>query len=297
MAQLGIRELTPAFGAEIADLDPRTPLDEETCRILRYQFDTRGVLVFRDLSIDHAFQVYLCKMLIREENVADGGGIDLAAIQAVEDNFYISNKRPQSAAPFGRLQFHSDTMWSAQPFQVLSLYGVDVGQPAVPTTFVSAAHAWATLPGELRSRVEGRTAMHTAGEVRRGDLTDVLLSNVERPPSTVRPIGYRHPRTGQTILYICEQMTERIVDLAPGDSESLLNELFTHLYDPANRWNHEWRKGDLVVWDNLAIQHARPNVRADGPPRTLRKVASPIPALNRDELPTYAPAAQTAAER
>jgi alpha-ketoglutarate-dependent taurine dioxygenase len=287
MAQLGIRPLAPAFGAEITGFDPKMPLDDETCAILRHQFDTRGVLLFRDLDIDHAYQVYLCRMLIRQEHFADGESTGQVPI---EDNFYISNKRPESAAPFGRLQFHSDMMWSAQPFQILSLYAVEVEEPAVPTTFVSATHAWATLPDNLRSRVEGLDVRHTAGEVRRHDLTDVLVSTVERPPSTTLPIGYRHPRTGQPILYICEQMTERIVGFTPGDSESLLEELFSHLYNPANQWNQEWRNSDLVVWDNLAIQHARPNVHADGPARTLRKVASPIPRLSRDELPTYSAA-------
>ena len=42
--------------------------------------------------------------------------------------------------------------------------------------------------------------------------------------------------------------------------------------------DHEWRQGDLVVWDNLTVQHARGNVEIDGPERTLRKVIGPIPA-------------------
>jgi hypothetical protein len=41
--------------------------------------------------------------------------------------------------------------------------------------------------------------------------------------------------------------------------------------------DHEWRRGDLVVWDNLAVQHARGNVEIEGPERTLRKVIGPVP--------------------
>ena len=129
--------------------------------------------------------------------------------------------------------------------------------------------------------------LHTAGEVRRGDVTDVLLSNVERPRSTTTAIGHRHPRTGDTILYVCEQMTKEVVGMNPDDSEALLQSLFGHLYDPAFAWHHEWRNADLVVWDNLAVQHGRPNVASAGPVRTLRKVASPLPLLAVDERPTY----------
>lgn len=283
--RLDVRELTPAFGAEVSGLDPTIPVDEHSCSVLRDLFDERGLLVFRDLDLGHREQLWISKMLIRQEHVPDRPGT-----AQVDDNFYVSNRRMDSAAPFGRLQFHADTMWADQPFEVLSLYGVDVEQPSVPTVFVNEAHAWATLPDELRARVEGLSALHTAGEVRRGDLSDLLVSTVERPPSTVQPIARPHPRTGETVLYVSEQMTKEVVDLSSDESERLLEELFAHLYDPARRWEHQWRKGDFVVWDNLAMQHARPNVVTEGPARTLRKAASPVPQLNLDEVPTFSTA-------
>jgi alpha-ketoglutarate-dependent taurine dioxygenase len=131
------------------------------------------------------------------------------------------------------------------------------------------------------------SAARTAGQLKRGDLSDVLVSTFQNAPSTVTPIERRHPRTGETILYICEQMTQEVVGVDPDESERLLEQLFLHMYDPANRLDHHWRRGDLVVWDNLAIQHARPNVLTEGPPRTLRKFFSPVPPLKRDQLPTF----------
>jgi alpha-ketoglutarate-dependent taurine dioxygenase len=280
--QLDIRELHPAFGAEVRGLTPTIPLDPETCATLRELFDQRGVLVFPDLDLGHREQLWISKMLIRQENVPDRPGTS-----QTDDNFYVSNRRENSAAPFGRLQFHADTMWADEPFEVLSLYGKEVEQPTVPTVFVSGVHAWETLPDELKARVEGLSALHTAGAVRRGDLSDVLVSTVERPPTTIQPIARRHPRTGKTVLYVCEQMTKEIVGLPPEESEQLLEELFEHLYDPAGRWEHQWHQGDFVVWDNLAMQHARPNVVTEGPARTLRKAASPVPQLSRAETPIF----------
>ena len=43
-----------------------------------------------------------------------------------------------------------------------------------------------------------------------------------------------------------------------------------HLYRGEGIYEHDWRKHDLVAWDNIAIQHARPNVTLEGPERTLR---------------------------
>jgi alpha-ketoglutarate-dependent taurine dioxygenase len=283
--RLHAEDLIPAFGAEVHGLDPTIPLDDESCRFLQELFDDRGVLVFRDLELDHHQQLWISKMLIRQQDVPDRPGS-----AQLEDNFYVSNKNTKSAAPFGRLQFHADTMWADQPFEVLSLFGKEVEQPAVPTLFVSGVAAWNALPDDLRTRVEGLSALHTAGAVRRGDLTDVLVSTVERPPTTIQPIGRRHPRTGKTVLYVCEQMTKEVVGLDPQASEELLDELFQHLYDPERRWEHQWRQGDFVVWDNVAMQHARPNVATEGPSRTLRKCASPVPDLSRDETPIFSTA-------
>ena len=56
MSVLTVRDLTPAFGAEIEGLPSKGPLDVETVRQLRQLFDERSVLVFRDLDIDEDFQ-------------------------------------------------------------------------------------------------------------------------------------------------------------------------------------------------------------------------------------------------
>jgi alpha-ketoglutarate-dependent taurine dioxygenase len=293
MTKVEARDITPAFGSEISAFDPRLPLDADSREVLEDLFDRRGLLVFRSLDIDHAQQVTLSKTMIRQ-TVLDEGGVRLSDREGgkdgMDDNFYVSNRRPGSAAPFGRLQFHSDAMWCDRPVEVLSLYAVEVEEPCVPTTFVSARQAWATLPDKLRERVEGLSALHTAGQLRRGDLSDVLVSTFENAPSTVKPIGLPHPRTGENVLYICEQMTQDVVGLEPDQSEGLLDELFTHMYDPSRRLNHHWREGDLVVWDNIAVQHARPNVLTDGPARTLRKFFSPVPQLRPDQMPTFSSA-------
>ncbi len=281
MTQLTTRDLTPAFGSEVIGVDLSVDLEAPTLATLREVFDRRGVLVFRDADLSHSQQVRLCRALC--DDATDGPTDDAMP----EDRWYISNKRDKSAAPFGRLQFHSDTMWASDPCLVLSLYGVEVDQPAVPTTFVSATHAWTTLPDALRQRVAGLRVLHTAGEVRRGDLSDVLVTVVEAPPSTITSVGHPHPRTADTILYACEQMTREVVGMAPDESENLLEELFDHLYAPSAQFHHEWRTDDLVVWDNVAIQHARRNVAADGPTRTLRKVGCPLPSLAASQRPAY----------
>jgi alpha-ketoglutarate-dependent taurine dioxygenase len=283
---LATKNLTPNFGTEVIGLDPSAPLSDETRSQLQHLFDTRGVLLFRGIDLPHANQVRLSRMLIRQDGEADGHEEE----PLPDDTFYVSNRNPDSAAPFGRLQFHADTMWCDDPYQVLSLYGVEVEKPNAPTIFISGTNGWRTLPNDLRERIKNLTVRHTAGHVRRGDTTDVLVSAVANPPSTVTSIAHRHPRTGETVLLACEQMTQEIVGMPHNESESLLGEVFDHLYQPDAIWTHEWSKGDFLVWDNIAMQHSRKNVEMEGPARVLRKFATPTPDLRDDQRPVFSAA-------
>jgi len=288
MADLRMRELTPQFGTEITGLDPNDALhDETTQKRLRRLFDTRGVLVFRDLDVDQTQQANLVRMLIGLGALASGespNGRDNG------EPFYVSNKESGAGAPYGRLLFHADMMWSEHTFQVLSLYGVHVEQPATPTVFVSAHWAWDTLPDELRARVETLSVTQGHEEADRADDPDILVSKFENLPTRSTPVGMKHPRTGDTVLYVSQQMTQRVDTLPRPESDELLEELFSHLYRSEGIYEHDWREHDLVAWDNIAIQHARPNVTLEGPERTLRKIFAPLPPRGAVKRPTFASA-------
>jgi alpha-ketoglutarate-dependent taurine dioxygenase len=286
MAPLEIVKNTQPFGAEVRGLDPSSDLTEGDVRRLRDAFDQHGVLVFRDLNVGQEFQSTLSETLI---GVEPGRG--LVGNREAADGSYISNRKAGAAAPYGRLQFHSDTMWSEEPLQVISLYGEDVGSPVAPTTFASTTYAWSTLPENLRTRVEGLSAIHSAGQYKQFEDDDLVRAVPEQPKSTITSIATPHPRTGQMMLFVCEQMTHEVVGLPAEEGEELLDSLFRHLYDPAALFHHEWEPHDLIIWDNLAVQHARPNVQIDGPARTLRKFVSPLDGISKEQRAfNYSPA-------
>ena len=288
MSQLKVRELDAPFGADVEGLDPGASLSPADKALLQRTFDERGLLRFHNLDIDADYQQYLAALVIgREGPGPDGAKYDTS------DEFFVSNREENAGAPFGRLLYHCDMMWSDNPFQVLTLYGLEVVKPSVPTVFASAANAWATLPTALRARVEGKHATHVTGQQRRAkdDEEGELLQPIrENERWVTRPLPFEHPRTGTPLLYASQMMTRNIEELPGDESEALLEELFEHLYSPANSWQQDWEEGDLVMWDNFAIQHARGAVDSDGPPRTLRKVISPRPSMDT-ERPTFSKAA------
>ncbi len=67
----------------------------------------------------------------------------------------------------------------------------------------------------------------------------------------------RHPRTGRPILLVTEHHADRILEMDEARSREVLDGLFEVLYAPEARYEHAWHLDDLLIWDNLAIQHAR----------------------------------------
>lgn len=278
MAKLTMRALHPAVGAEVEGFEPKVPLDEESIGELRAAFDGRGVLVFRDLDIDEDMQRYIVFSLVGED-------VPPSLRSAEKKPRIVSNKTEHGAAPYGRLLFHCDNMWARRFEPILSLYGVEIEQPTAPTTFVSMGDAWDRLPHELRGRLAGLEARHGFDHryPNRGGDEDVIDTYYEDSRSMLRPVTFAHPRTGRMTLYVSQQATIEILGLSADDSESVLAELFGYLYAPSAILEHEWRKGDLVIWDNVAVQHGRGKVTLEGPERTLRKVGGPM-NLDPDEI-------------
>jgi taurine dioxygenase len=274
------RPLSPAVGAEISGIDISRRLDDDEVAFLRQVFDERGLLLFKDVEVSRLRQAYLCQLLIDPEVPSEE---EAAAIAEQQGSFQISNKEEGAAAPFGRLLYHCDGMWSQWPYEVISLYAVDVQPPVVPTWYASAVNGWRTLPDELRPNVEGRQARHFSGPEyvhprrQQGREDELVQAKRDYVPSYDTDIVYPHPRTGEPLLFITEGMTGGIVGLDPDQSEDLLEPVFAHLYAPENRLEFVWEPKDFVLWDNIALQHGRPNVTTAGPARTLHKIGLPMP--------------------
>jgi len=274
---LRIHEITPGLGATVDGWDPGTELSAAEVDRIRGAFDRYGVLVFREVDVAADEQQYLCGLLVGDRPPAERAD---AVANAHLYSTRISNKDEDGNAPSGRLLFHADGMWSEHPQELLSLYGEQVEPPSVPTVFVSAVRAWAELPDDLRSRLDGRTAVHATGQRERGgyDADELLEPQRTAERSRATPIPMPHPRTGEPVLYVSQMMTTHIEGLVPEESEQLLGDAFDVLYAPANTYEHDWRERDLVVWDNIATQHARGVVTEQGPERSLRKVIAPTPS-------------------
>ena len=168
----------------------------------------------------------------------------------------------------GRLElpFHSDITFLEHPLGGISLCPVALPRGETSTTYVSNAVAWDLLPDWAKHELADRRARHAFES---GSDIDLGMPSFEH----WHPARMPHPDTGHPLLFVTAHHVDRIEGLSPERSRALLDVAFATLYAPERRYEHVWREGDLLVWNNLAIQHARTRVAeiADGP-RIMRRV-------------------------
>jgi taurine dioxygenase len=164
-----------------------------------------------------------------------------------------------------RLSFHSDLTYTDTPVKAISLHALELPSGGASTAFVSGVHAWAALPADRQELLSPLTLRHA--------YRSQLSSEMPRFEAD-HPVRLEHPRTGEAVLFVTEMHADRIYELDPEDSDLLLADLKAHIYAPDNVYVHRWKLYDLVIWDNLAVQHARTDVAniADGR-RLLQRVA------------------------
>lgn len=240
------------FGLEL-DVDLRKPMSINAQRQFRELFYENSLFVFRNqkLSLDEQERVlgYLGNVL-----------------KAKGEYRMISTDGNLGA---GALAYHSDLSFTEEPFKVISLHAIEVNDGQTHTCFANSMRALEKIPAELRNKFEGHTALASI---------NIHQSKRELPfnppailPQITRPAIIAHPETGKPILYISELQTARIDGYPPHDSDTLIAELFKHLYAVNNVYEHRWHNGDLVIWDNIALQHARGDMTGCIP-RVLQRV-------------------------
>lgn len=253
------RPLSPVCGVEIQDLDltgDLVPYEDE----LRALLHEHQMLCFRvpDLAGEDQLRLLSCFGPLVDESI-DGSGWS-----------YVSNVEPGGVLGDGPFLFHSDLEFTPEPLWVLSLYATELPDTPTSTRFANAVRAAAHVDVELAAEVDGLRSIHVFPLLEgRGDARYRVRDLDDGAPRAEHPVILTHPVTGARILYVTAMQTDSVVGLPEDESEALLARLWAELYAPDNVYEHVWQLGDLLVWDNLALQHARGAVTGR---RTLRRV-------------------------
>ena len=182
----------------------------------------------------------------------------------------VENGQPIGAFGDGEMWFHHDTSYYPEPHRATLLYSMKLPTWGGNTCFSNMYKAYENIPRTLRDRLEGRKVLqiHDYKRRERLDLDQIDIGALRHHE---QPIFITHPATGRKALYISRLMSRRIEGLPRPESEAALAQLFDISENPAIVYEHEWKLGDLVIWDNWCSIHARKDFPRDQP-RLMRRL-------------------------
>ena len=257
--RLEIVPLTRHIGAELRGIDLREKPDDETIRAIYQAWLDHLVIIFpgQELSQEDLIRVtgYFGELgeLHRPPKFFPKGYSKLLPGIMLISNIR-ENGEPIGALPDGEMMFHHDMIHSEVPSKATLLYSVEIPSTGGNTLFASGYAAYDTLDPAIRARLEGRKALHhyNYGSTQRGDSKGVAAFG-----ECLHPVFRTHEETGRKAVYVNRLMTVKILDLPEDESDRLLNAVWDHAEKREFVYEHVWRKGDLLLWDNRCSSHAR----------------------------------------
>jgi taurine dioxygenase len=249
-----------ACGATVRGVDLSAPLDDDTVASIRRAWLEHHVLSFPDQSMTdddlERFTTYF------------GGFGDDPFIRPIPGREHVIavHRAADETAPVFAEAWHSDWSFQTIPPAGTCLYGIVIPPVGGDTLFVDQHAAYAAMPDDLRARIDGRTAIHSAGVAYgRGGTYGERDAGNERAMDIVysddadathrHPLVCRHPESGKVGVFSCLGYIAAIEGLDPDESRELLLELYRWQGRPEFQYRHRWSAGTLAMWDNRSVLH------------------------------------------
>jgi taurine dioxygenase len=252
-----------ALGAEVRCGDLRALGDSGFARILK-AWHAHSVLLFRDQALSDADLIAFSRRF---------GDLDIAPVQengrrfveGFPEIYIVSNVKVNGEAigslGDGEASWHTDMSYLDVPPKASMLYALEVPPAGAGgnTSFCSMYAVHDALPAALKARIAGLTIKHD-GTYNSGGYVRLGVTPTGDPrtsPGMMHPLVCTHPNSGARMLYLGRRRNAYIGGLDLATSEALLDELWSYVAQREFAWEHAWRVGDLVLWDNRSTMHRR----------------------------------------
>lgn len=256
---LSITPLTEVFCARVTGVDLTEPLDDSTFAEIRAAFDAHSVLIFPDQPLDDAQQIAFSKRFgplepTKGVNPAAGSvfarqsNLDLktGAVIPADDRRMFYQK--------ANMLWHADSTFKAIPSLCSILTAREVPPEGGATEFASTRAAYDVLADDEKTRIEDLTVEHDFAYSRGLVGFKFTAEEIADYPPVRHRLVRRNANTGRRSVLIGAH-AKCIVGWSEGESRALLDGLLACATRPEHTWRHEWRTGDLVIWDNQASVH------------------------------------------
>jgi taurine dioxygenase len=255
-----VTPLSAACGAEIKGIDLTRPLSDEAVRAVKDAWAKHLVLVFRGQTLSQDDQLRFASYFgilgdrkrvpepLRDR--AEGIKQDNQKVLLVS-NIKVDGK-PIGAFGEGEFWFHIDGGYTPRPYRYTFLYAIELPSIGGNTMFSNMYKAYASVPMALKEKLKGKKALHNNRARQANGAGDI--SGI---PHHFHPVFITHPDTGRKTLFVDRLMTTRIEGFDAAESAEILEELYEIGERREFIFEHVWKLGDFVMWDNRCTIHAR----------------------------------------
>jgi len=257
MKKLDKERRHPVLGVEIRGLNLSADLSQDTIEAIRNTVEEEGVLVIPSQSLTDQQQVDFSRRFGDLERHPESEKRRVGH----PETFYLTNVQADGElkdliAP-GTQRWHTDSSYREIPCTLSLLYAIDVPQQGGETEFVSTVHAYNQLPEDRRRGLEGVRVIHSYEHSN----PDAWPKMSQEERDAVPPVSHPLVRTlddGRRALYLGSHAA-RVEGLNEEEGRRLLVELLDLATREPFIYQHRWKKGDLLVWDNrLTLHRVRP---------------------------------------
>ena len=256
-------EITPsgqACGAEIRGVDLSAPLPAEIVAGIRAAWLEHQVLSFPDQSMSdkdlERFTLYFGPFGEDPFIASIPGHQHIIAVQRAADE----------TAPIFAESWHTDWSFQAAPPSGTCLFGITIPPRGGDTLFANQYLALEQMPTELRERLDGKKAIHSAknayapdgmyGEADKASGRSMtIIASTEAQASQIHDIIREHPETGRESVFGTAGYITGFEGMAPDEGWELLAELYRWQTRPEFQYRHVWQENMLVMWDNRCLLH------------------------------------------
>lgn len=263
-ASLKLKPLGPLFAAEASGVDLRQPLDPGAVRAIEEAMDRYAVLVFHDQPLSESEQIAFARSfgplnagLRKATGVPTRFQYDeiIDISNVAQDGEVLARDDAKLVGAIANRLWHSDSSFQGAPIAYSMLSAVVVPPEGGETEFADLRAAYDALPEKIKREIEGLVARHSAFHSR-FLLGDDRYTAEQRKvfPSVNWPLVRMHPGSKRKVLFVGAHCTE-ILGMTVPEGRMFLADLIEHATQREFVYRHEWRSGDLVMWDNRCTLH------------------------------------------
>jgi len=253
--RLTVTPIRQNFGAEVTGIDLSNPVSYAEKQSLNDSLAQYAVLVFRDQSLTPP------QFMAAAEIFGDLMDQQLKKYVLPDYPMVGCNSTDDLPRKNGKLQvrgenYHTDHSNERCPPKATTLHALQIPPTGGDTQFVDVRQAYDDLPAAMKVTLKGLRSLHVHQSSRSPrELTKLSPEDFAKIPTALQPLVIRHPGNGRPALYLNTGRMEGIDGMAPEAGFALIEDLYQHATHVRYEYRHQWRKGDMVIWDNQAVMH------------------------------------------